>query len=63
LNNNDIRQTFDEKARVRAGQVAMQRGGPSSRYWAGLSLAQKDEGPWNPAKSRKVFEQHRKEAA
>ena len=29
----DIRETFNEKARVRAGQIAMQRGGPSTQYW------------------------------
>ena len=30
LDDNDIRETFNEKARVRAGQIAMQRGGPST---------------------------------
>jgi hypothetical protein len=33
LDDNDIRETFNEKARVRAGQIAMQRGGPSTQYW------------------------------
>jgi len=48
LNDNDVRETFNEKARVTAGQIAMQRGGPSTRYWnappapakAAASLAQ-----------------------
>ena len=30
LDDNDIRETFNEKARVRAGRVAMMRGGPPS---------------------------------
>jgi len=48
LNDNDVRETFNEKARVTAGRVAMMRGGPSTRYWnappapakAAASLAQ-----------------------
>jgi len=35
LNDNDVRETFNEKARVRAGRVAMTRGGPPVRYGGG----------------------------
>lgn len=41
-NNNNVKDTFSEKARVRAGRVAMMRGGPAKRYGGGhRSLAQK----------------------
>jgi len=76
LNDNDVRETFNEKARVTAGRVAMMRGGPSARYGGGhwvkpetqgkVAFAQGDEKApevWNPAKSRKVFEDHVKTAA
>jgi len=73
LNDNDVRETFNEKARVRAGRVAMMRGGPAARYGGGhwvkpategkVAFAQKEEGPWNPAESRKVFEKSVAEAA
>ena len=50
----------------------MQRGGPPSQYGGGHwfkpkaaeSLVQKDKpAPWNPAESRRVFDEHVKEAA
>ena len=73
LDDNDIRETFNEKARVTAGRVAMERGGPSVRYGGGhwvkpktqgiVAFAQKEEAPWNPAKSRKVFDDSVKSAA
>jgi len=56
LDDNDIRETFNEKARVTAGRVAMMRGGPSTQYWnapakKAASLVQQSE-PWNPDESR-----------
>jgi len=73
LNDNDVRETFNEKARVTAGRVAMERGGPAARYGGGhwvkpktqgiVAFAQKEEGPWNPAQSRKVFEESVADAA
>ena len=74
---NDIRETFNEKARVTAGRVAMERGGPSSRYGGGhwtkpatqgiVAFAQGEEEkapePWNPAASRKVFDKAVADAA
>jgi hypothetical protein len=35
LNDQDIRDTFNEMASVRAGRVAMMRGGPPPRYGGG----------------------------
>lgn len=35
MNNQNIKDTFDEKARVRSGRVAMTRGGPRQRYSGG----------------------------
>ena len=71
MNDNDVRETFNEKARVTAGRVAMERGGPSARYGGGhwvkpetqgkVAFAQKEEAAapkalWNPKKSRDLFE-------
>ena len=54
LNDQDIVDTFNEKARVRAGRVAMMRGGPPPRYGGGhrkastaASLAQGDFGDYS----------------
>ena len=67
MNDQDIVDTFNEKARVRAGRVAMMRGGQPPRYGGGYrkaaSLVQKGDGPWNPQKSRELFEKQVKEAA
>ena len=72
LNANDIRETFNEKARVTAGQIHQQRGGPASQYGGGhwhkvkaASLAQGEDkpAPWNPAESRRVFDAHVKTAS
>ena len=41
LNHNDNVDTFNEKARVRAGRVAMMRGGPPPRYGGGHRKAAK----------------------
>ena len=35
MNAQNIKDTFDEKARVRSGRVAMTRGGPRQRYSGG----------------------------
>lgn len=35
MNNQNIQDTFNEKARVRSGRVAMTRGGPRQRYSGG----------------------------
>ena len=73
MNDNDVRETFNEKARVTAGRVAMMRGGPATRYGGGhwvkpatqgiVAFSQGEEGPWNPAESRKVFDASVKAAA
>ena len=37
-NSANVKDTFNEKRRVRSGRVAMMRGGPPSRYGGGNSL-------------------------
>ena len=43
----NVKDTFNEKARVRAGRVAMMRGGPPPRYGGGHRLMQNDATPMN----------------